>query len=159
MVSCAIWCLLYNLKNVKNTHGAVSLLVKSAALLKVTLLHECFSRFLNCTDSIKSRKASHILCSSNFTVDEAGIYLLKFKSRNTRTRCEICSKLPIKIPERLHWRCSGIFIANFEHISPLVLVSPLLTLNMQLPAGWSLLNIFWYISKWCEKIWTQSLVQ
>ena len=34
---CAIWCYLYNLKNVKNTHGGV--------LLIVTLLHECFSRF------------------------------------------------------------------------------------------------------------------
>ena len=29
----------------------------------------------------------------------AGIYLLKFKYRNTRTRCEICSKLTIKT----HW--------------------------------------------------------
>ena len=30
----------------------------------------------------------------------AGIYLLKVKNRNTRTRCEICSKLTIKTPER-----------------------------------------------------------
>ena len=28
----------------------------------------------------------------------AGIYLLKVNYRNTRTRCEICSKLTIKIP-------------------------------------------------------------
>ena len=28
----------------------------------------------------------------------AGIYLLKFNNRNTRTRCEICSKLAIKTP-------------------------------------------------------------
>ena len=33
---------------------------KPAALLKVTLLHGCFSRFLNDTDGTKSRKASHI---------------------------------------------------------------------------------------------------
>ena len=49
----------YNLKNVKNTHGEVLLLVKLQAepvtLLKVTLLHGCFSRYLNYT-----RKASHI---------------------------------------------------------------------------------------------------
>ena len=32
----------------------------------------------------------------------AGIYLLKVNNRNTRTRCEICSKLVIKIPERRH---------------------------------------------------------
>ena len=30
---------------------------------------------------------------------------------------------------------SGIFIVDFEHISHLVLVFPLLTLNMQLSAG------------------------
>ena len=33
-----------------------------------------------------------------------GIYLLKVNNRNTRTRCEICSKLRIKTPERRHWR-------------------------------------------------------
>ena len=44
--------------------------------------------------------------------------------------CEICSELTIKIPERRHWRRSGIFIVNFEHISHLVLVFLLLTLNM-----------------------------
>ena len=30
----------------------------------------------------------------------AGIYLLKVNNRNTRTRCEICSMLTIKTPER-----------------------------------------------------------
>ena len=30
----------------------------------------------------------------------AGIYLLKANNRNTRTRCEICSKLTINTPER-----------------------------------------------------------
>ena len=32
----------------------------------------------------------------------AGIYLFKVINRNTRTRCEICSKLTIKIPKRPH---------------------------------------------------------
>ena len=58
------------------------------------------------------------------------IYLLKVGNRNTRTRCEICSKLKIKTPERHHWHLSGIFILNFEHISHLVLVFLLLTLNI-----------------------------
>ena len=31
-----------------------------------------------------------------------GIYLLKVSNRNTTTRCEICSKLTIKTPERRH---------------------------------------------------------
>ena len=38
----------------------------------------------------------------------AGIYLLKVNNRNTRRRCEICSKLTIKIPSR-HW------LLNLEH--------------------------------------------
>ena len=65
----------------------------------------------------------------------ADIYLLKCNYRNIRTRSKICSKLTIKIPERHHWRRSGIFIVNFEHISHLVLVFLLLSLNMYLPAG------------------------
>ena len=44
VVRCAIWYHLYNLKDVKNTHGGVLSLVP-ATLLKSTLLHECFSRF------------------------------------------------------------------------------------------------------------------
>ena len=36
---------------------------------------------------------------------------------NTRKRCEICSELSIKTAERCHYCHSGIFIANFEHIS------------------------------------------
>ena len=59
-----------------------------------------------------------------------GIYLVKVNNRNTTIRCEICSKLPVKTPERRHWRHSGAFIVNFEHISHLVLVFLLLTLNM-----------------------------
>ena len=34
-------------------------LLKPATLLKVTLLHGCFSRFLNCTNGTKSCKALH----------------------------------------------------------------------------------------------------
>ena len=34
--------------------------LKPADLLTVTLLHGCFLRYLNCTNSTKSRKASHI---------------------------------------------------------------------------------------------------
>ena len=60
----------------------------------------------------------------------AGIYLFKVNNRNTRTRCEICSKLTIKTPERRQWRRSGIFIGNFEHISHLVLVFIVLILNI-----------------------------
>ena len=33
------------------------------------------------------------------------------------------SKLTIKTPERRHWRCFGVFIVNFEHISHLTIVN------------------------------------
>ena len=45
VMHCAIWYHLNNLKNVKNTHGRVLILVQPATILKLTLLHECFSRF------------------------------------------------------------------------------------------------------------------
>ena len=60
----------------------------------------------------------------------AGNYMFKVNNRNTRTRREICSKLTIKIPEGRQMRRSGTFILNFEHISHLVLVFLLLTLNI-----------------------------
>ena len=58
----------------------------------------------------------------------ASIFLVKVNNRNTRARCEICSKLTIKIPERCHCRRSGVFVVNFEHFSDLDLVFLLLTL-------------------------------
>ena len=56
--------------------------------------------------------------------------MFKVNNRNARTRCEICSKLTIKAPERHH------FIVNFEHVSHLVLMFLLLTLSRQMPAGY-----------------------
>ena len=65
----------------------------------------------------------------------AGNYMFKVNSRNTRTRCEICSKVTIQTQERRHWRRSGVFIVNFEHISHLALVFLLLTLSWKMPTG------------------------
>ena len=59
----------------------------------------------------------------------AGNYVFQVNNRNIKTRREICSKLTIKTPERRYWRRSDVFIANFEDISHLVLVFPLLTLS------------------------------
>ena len=45
--------------------------------------------------------------------------LLKVNTRNTWKKCEMCSKLPIKIPERRQWRRYGIFLVvtlNLFHI-------------------------------------------
>ena len=59
----------------------------------------------------------------------AGFYLFKVNNRKTRTINEICLKLTIKTLERRNWRRSGVFIVNFEQISHIVLVLPLLTSN------------------------------
>ena len=40
----------------------------------------------------------------------AGIYLLKVNNGNTRTICEICSKLTIKTPEQRQSRRYGVFM-------------------------------------------------
>ena len=50
------------------------------------------------------------------SVNPAINYIFKFNNRNTRTRCEICSKLTIKTLERRHWPRSGVFFVNLEHI-------------------------------------------
>ena len=58
---CVIWYHLYNLKNLKYTHGGVLIF---ATLLKLTLLHGSFSRFLNCTNGTKSRNAPQLMIMS-----------------------------------------------------------------------------------------------
>ena len=50
-----------------------------------------------------------------------GIHLLKVNNRNTRTRCEMCSKLTIK---KQSWYRSGVFIVNFRtYLKPCSTVS------------------------------------
>ena len=49
--------------------------------------------------------------------------------QNTKIMNEICSKLTIQIPQRPHWRHSGVFIVNTEQISHIVLMMLLLILN------------------------------
>ena len=82
--------------------------------------------------------------STNIIIDDnpTSVYLIEVNNRNIRKRYKICSKLTIKTPERRQWRRSGVFIVNFEHISHIVLVLLLLTLNMYLPAGKS--EYFYY---------------
>ena len=49
--------------------------------------------------------------------------MFKVNNRNTRTRCEICSKLNTKTPERRQWRPSGVFIVNFTPCSNVFIVN------------------------------------
>ena len=66
--------------------------------------------------------------------------MFKDSNGNTRKRCEMCSKLTVKIPERRQWRRSGIFIVNFEHnFTPFSTVS---IVNFeQVNAGWDISKI------------------
>ena len=61
--------------------------------------------------------------------------MFKVSNRNTRKRCEICSKLTIKPPKRCHWRRFGGFIVNFEHISHLFSSVSIANFE-QVNAGW-----------------------
>ena len=58
--------------------------------------------------------------------------MFKVNNRNTRTSCELCSKLTILTPERSY---SGVFIVDFEHIQYLDLLFLLLTLSRSMLAG------------------------
>ena len=69
------------------------------------------------------------LKTASKTIYPANIYLSEFNNRNSRKRCEICSKLTVKIVERHHWRHSGVFIVNSKHILHIFLVFLLMTLN------------------------------
>ena len=104
-----------------------------------------YSKTFLCTKLRFFHKFYYFLCPN--------IYLPKVNNRNTRTRCEIYSKLTIKIRRR-----SGISIVNFEHISHLVLVFLLFVNFEHVIAGWDAsfgirselpsspkLHFFWYI--------------
>ena len=84
--------------------------------------------------SVSCYRLLFITNTSAASIIPASSYMSKANNRNTRTRCQICSKLIIKTQERRQWCRSGTFIVNFEHISHLDLVFLLLALNMQLTA-------------------------
>ena len=67
----------------------------------------------------------------------AGNYIFKVNNRSTRKRCEICSKLTIKTPER----CFDAFIVNLSHISHLTIV--FLALFTVVSFGWKINPIRW----------------
>ena len=77
-----------------------------------------------------SRGIAKLVYYINFCVNNpACIYLFKFNNVNTRTMCEICSKLTITTLERRQLRLSDVFIVNFKQILHGVWVLPLLTLD------------------------------
>ena len=51
--------------------------LQPATLLKLTLLHGCFSRFLNCTNGTKSRNATHIVFKVSHVSQAFTTYILQ----------------------------------------------------------------------------------
>ena len=84
----------------------------------------------------------------------AKIYLFIVNNKNTRKTCEICSKVTIKTPKRRQWHRSGIFIVNFEHISPLFLALLYLTLKI-----WILAGIYFLLANTSSKLIVKALEQ
>ena len=68
-----------------------------------------------------------LLVSPQFCLIPDDTFLFKGNNRNTRTMCKTCSKLTITTREQ--HRDSVALIVNFEHISHIVLLFSLLTLN------------------------------
>ena len=64
-------------------HPWRSVTLKPTTLLKVTLLHGCLSRFLNCRNGTKPHNASHIVSYANFKMDPK-CFQCFLKSRNSR---------------------------------------------------------------------------
>ena len=64
-----------------------------------------------------SKKVYQIMMMDIMSCYTAGNWLFKVNNRNTRTRCEIYSKLTIKTPERRQWRRFGVSIVNFEQVN------------------------------------------
>ena len=58
---------------------------------------------LNITFSIYGPDREHPLV--NFKLNPAGNYMFKFNNENTRTRCELCSKLTIKAIANVSFLC------------------------------------------------------
>ena len=65
----------------KHPWRSVTLSEVACLLLKVILLHGCFSRFLNCADGAKSLNASHI--TMNYASLEA-------RKKEIRVKCILC---------------------------------------------------------------------
>ena len=91
--------------------------------------HKIFDFTLDNTQGFFRALLNHSMKVKHQIQHPACIFLLKFNNISTRKRWEICSKLTIKTPERRNGTVLVYFFVNFEHISYLVLVFLLLTLN------------------------------
>ena len=105
-----------------------SLVVGIRAAINRSLLSSPYSRNINIISDRKFTTSNDMFsakCKLFYKTNKpVGNHMFKVNNKNTRTRCQICSKLTIKTPERRR-----VFIVNLEHISHFVLVFLLLTLS------------------------------
>ena len=78
--------------------------------LKTLLTKSTFYHFFIILCVLGVAGACFMMSSYQNTIFPAGIYLLKVNNRNTRTSCEVCSKLTIKTPELRHSQCKHMSI-------------------------------------------------
>ena len=71
-------------------------------------------------------RSFHVISNYNKT-NLLCIYMFKVNNKSSKTRCETCLELKLK---NKYTRKTIVLIVNFEHISYLVLVFLLLTLNI-----------------------------
>ena len=131
----SFWSMIMSLKNNNQEDQLIKGLTFSSSLkfkmkqktnLSVTLNIICVLLMLN-LGYLNSSKYYQSGIYTHYVHTEWGnipahIYLLQSNNRNTRKRCEICSKLIIKTIEQCQWRCSGVFINNYAHIPHLYLI-------------------------------------
>ena len=75
-------------------HAYINIVEHTTGNKPTSVLHDTNIEHSLAIDLIINKYETHL------SIIPAGIYLLKVNNRNTRTRCEICSKLTIKTPER-----------------------------------------------------------
>ena len=71
------------------------------------------------------------------------IYLVKVNNRNTRTRCEKCSKLTIKTPNA-KWRCSGVILTPVRGKALQTFSSKVLSRRPSETGFISIFSLLWY---------------
>ena len=87
------------------------MLFDSVIMKKRTTKDRTYLCFKFCFDSMNYK----YMVFDRYEIDHD--FFIKVNNRNTRTMCEISSKLSIKTLEWHHWRHFCVVFADFEHIS------------------------------------------
>ena len=86
--------------------------------------------------------------------NQVSIYILKVKKNSTKTRYEVCPKLPIKAPKRRKFCRSGVFIVNF-----VLCTFSILTLKSWMPVGTCCIHFHIYRSSHPEVFFKKGVIR